>query len=106
MAKGFRAKTGFVVFLWSFFFFFSVFSQKLNDLFCSHLKDQRLEKTKFWRVYETLFSSFLPSFFFFFLFVYLVPLLQHMDVPRLVVKSELKLPVHATATAARSELCL
>ena len=43
---------------------------------------------------EFLFFSFLFFFFFF-----LGPYQQHMEVPRLGVKSELQLPAYATATA-------
>ena len=39
------------------------------------------------------------SFFFFFCFCFLGPHLQHMEVPRLAVKSELQLPAYITATA-------
>ena len=41
------------------------------------------------------------------LFIYLGPQSQLMEVPRLGVKSELKLPAYTTAQGnARSELCL
>ena len=46
--------------------------------------------------------SLLPGFcffFFFFFFFLLWPHLQHMEVPRLGVESELQLPAYATATA-------
>ena len=38
------------------------------------------------------------SFFFFFFFVFLGLYLQHMEVPRLGVESELQLPVYTIAT--------
>ena len=44
------------------------------------------------------FFLFLFLFFFFF-FVFLEPYTQHMEVPRLGVKSELLLPAYITATA-------
>ena len=44
---------------------------------------------------------------FFFFFVFLGPHPQHMDVPRLGVKSELQLPAYTTTTATqdRSHVC-
>ena len=41
-------------------------------------------------------------FFFFFSFFFLGPNLQHMEVPRLGVQSELQLPATAKATATRN----
>ena len=44
--------------------------------------------------------------FFFFFFFFLGPLMWHMEVPRLGVKSELQLPAYTIATAtAESKLC-
>ena len=56
------------------------------------------------------FFSFLFFFFFFFFFwsfVFLRPYLQHMEVPRLGVESELQLLAHTAATATRdlSRVC-
>ena len=49
---------------------------------------------------------FLPSFFFFFLFFSLGLHLQHMEVPRLGVESELQLLTYATATAMWDPSCI
>ena len=45
--------------------------------------------------------------FYFYFFVFLGPHMQHMEVPRLWVESELQLPAYTTATAARdlSHIC-
>ena len=45
-------------------------------------------------------------FFFFFLFSFLQPYLQYMEVPRLGVKSELLLPAYTTATAMPDLSCV
>ena len=50
-----------------------------------------------WRELEIYLLSFFGFFFFFLIF--LGPYLQHMEVPRIAVKSELQLPAYATATA-------
>ena len=58
-------------------------------------------------IYQTLNCSFTSctnqvfplAFFFFFFFVFLGPHPQHMEVPRLGVKSELKLMAYTAATA-------
>ena len=56
---------------------------------------------------NSFFFSFLFffSFFFFFCFLGLHP--EHMEIPRLVVESELQLPAYITATATRdpSHVC-
>ena len=44
--------------------------------------------------------------FSFFFFVFLGPNLQHMEVPRLGVKSELQLPVDTRATAKPDPSCV
>ena len=44
--------------------------------------------------------------FLFFVFVFLGPHTQHMEVPRLGVESELQLPVYTTATVTRDPSCL
>ena len=51
------------------------------------------------------FLSF--PFFFFFFFCLLVPHLQHMEVPRLGVKSKQQLPAFTTTTAmpAQNHIC-
>ena len=46
------------------------------------------------------------TFFFFLSFVFLWPRLQHMDVPRPEVESELHLPAYTTATAAPDLSCV
>ena len=46
-----------------------------------------------------------PAFFFLFLY-FLGPHPWHMEVPRLGVKSELKLPAYTTATATRDLSCI
>ena len=46
------------------------------------------------------------SFFFFFSFFFLGPHLQHIEVTRLVVESNLQLPASATATAMQDLSCV
>ena len=46
------------------------------------------------------------SFFFLFLFFFLGPHLQHMEVSWSEVKSELQLPVYATSTATQDPSCI
>ena len=43
------------------------------------------------------------SFYFLFCFCFFRPCLQHVEVPRLGVESELKLPAYATATAIATQ---
>ena len=52
------------------------------------------------------FLSFFSVFFFFGGRVSLGPHPQHMEVPRLAVKSELQLPAYTTATATRDPGCI
>ena len=51
-------------------------------------------------------SGSLNFFFFFFFFCFLEPPLQHMEVPRLGVESELQLLVYTTATATPDLSCV
>ena len=44
--------------------------------------------------------------FFFFFFFFLWPHLQHMEIPRLRVESELQLPAYTTATGTTQDLHL
>ena len=60
----------------------------------------------FWLV-KNYISIVLIFFFFFFAFCFLGPHPQHMEVPRLGVKSELQLPAYTSATAMQdlSQVC-
>ena len=49
--------------------------------------------------YIIFFPSFFFFFFFFFVFFFIGPHLQHMEIPRLGVESELQLLAYTTATA-------
>ena len=52
------------------------------------------------------YSIWLAFFVFVFVFCFLVPLLQHMEIPRRGVKLELHLPPYATATAMWDPSCI
>ena len=54
----------------------------------------------------TSFKVIVEGWFVFLIFVFLWLYLQHMEVPRLGVKSELQLPAYATATAMPDPSCI
>ena len=56
-------------------------------------------------IYASKEASFLLHHLFFF-FSFLGPHLQHMEVPRLGVESELQLLIYATATARQDPSCI
>ena len=52
------------------------------------------------------FNYLSTNLYFIFIFVFLGPHLQHMEVPRLEVKSQLLLPAYITATAMWDPSCI
>ena len=59
--------------------------------------------------WRSLFKFCIYFFIFIFIFIYLFfqwPHLQHMEVPRFWVKSELQLPAYTTAIATRDPSCI